>query len=189
MTWNMTTKRLVTVLATSAAMVLAYACEKSETANTYTKQDSNIEAIVSSLAPDGSDATVDYLDGTVRVTVEHGEGDELGDGGTVSFLYAGYIITGSSISANNLFVTNSKEFAGASNWTVSDTSAFKVSTVNLSKDKIVKGLKKGLPGVRSGDECYILFNGKYGFGKHTNGKVPGNSALVYHLWISDVADN
>ncbi len=189
MTRKMTNNHFMTILVTMAAIALANACEKTETKDAYTKQDSNIEAIVGSLAPESSDATVDYIDGTVRVTVEHGDGNELGDGGTVSFFYAGYLITGSSISASNLFVTNNKEFAESSNWTVSDTSVFKVSTINLSKDKIVKGLKKGLPGVKSGDECYILFNGKYGFGKHTTGKVPGNSALVYHLWISDVADN
>lgn len=188
MTWNMTKNLFRTALAIMVAAAFAGSCAKTETENAYTKQDSNIEAIVSSLAPEGSDATVDYFDGTVRVTVTHGEGSTLSDGGTVSFYYAGYLINSASISASNLFITNNKEFAESSNWTVSDTSVFKISTINLSEDKLVKGLKKGLPGVKSGDECYILFNGKYGFGKHTTGKVPGNSALAYHLWINSVSD-
>lgn len=189
MTWDMTKNPLWPIIVMMAGTALACSCGKSGTEDIYTRQDSNIESIVSTLAPEGSGAAVDYFDGAVRVTVAHGEGSRLGDGGTVSFYYAGYIINSPSITEGNLFVTNNKEFARASNWNVTDTSLFKLSTVDLSEDKLVKGLRKGLPGVRGGDECYILFNGKYGFGKHTTGKVPGNSALAYHLWITDVADN
>ena len=188
MTLNMKKNIIKPVLVSMMVTALAGSCGKSETENAYTRQDSNIEAIVNPLTPEGSDAVVDYFDGTVRVTVSHGEGSALADGGTVSFYYAGHVINSSSLSVNNLFITNNKEFAESSNWTVSDTSLFKISTVNLSEDKIVKGLKKGLPGVKNGDECYILFNGKYGFGKHATGKVPGNSALAYHLWITDVTN-
>ncbi len=177
---------VLTVLA--AALQLSSSCSKTETENAYTQQDSYIESIVNSLAPEGSDATVDYLDGSVRVTVTHGEGSTLESGGTVSFYYAGYQVSGSSLSSGNLFATNSKELAESAQWTVSDTTLFRVSTIDLSNDALVKGLKKGIIGVRGGDECYILFNGKYGFGKHKTGNVPGNSALAYHLWITDVAN-
>ncbi len=183
MTMNHTIASLLAAIA-----VLASSCGKSEVENAYLRQDKDIESLVKSLAPEDSEATVDYIDGVVRVTVRHGEGPRLESDGTVSFLYAAHHINSSSLSPSNMFVTNSKEFAEASNWTVSDTTIFQVSTVNLAEESLVKGLEKGLAGVRAGDECYIMFNGKYGFGKHTVGVVPPNSALAYHLWISSVSD-
>ena len=182
------TKNLTITLLLAVSAVLASSCGKSGVENAYSKQDSNIESLVNTLAPEGSDATVDYLDGIVRVTVKQGEGDGLESGGTVTFLYAGHILNSTSLSASNLFTTNNKEFAESSNWTVTDTSIFKAATVNLADESLVKGLAKGIVGVKAGDECYIMFNGKYGFGKHTTGVVPGNSALAYHLWISSVSN-
>ncbi len=182
----MTKNLIISVLAGMA--VLVSSCGKSEVENAYTQQDKNIESLVKSLAPEGSEATVEYFDGSVRVTVKHGEGTALGSGGTVSFYYAGHYINSSSLNAGNLFVTNNKEFAQSNNWAVSDSTIFAESTISLADDAMVKGLKKGIVGVKAGDECYVLFNGKYGFGKHTTGAVPGNSALAYHLWISSVSD-
>ncbi len=176
------------ISALAALAVLASSCGKSEVGDAYLQQDKNIESLVKSLAPENSEATVEYIDGVVRVTVTHGEGPLLESDGTVSFLYAAHHINSSSLTPGNMFVTNSKEFAEASNWTVSDTTIFQVSTVNLAEESLVKGLEKGIVGVKAGDECYIMFNGKYGFGKHTVGVVPANSALAYHLWISSVSD-
>lgn len=183
------TKAHLILPAIAAAAIIVQSCEKSETENTYTRQDQYIESLVKSLAPEESEASVDYLDGAVRVTVAHGDGEALKDNGTVTFYYAGHCINSSSLGSGNLFVTNSKDFAKASGWSVSDSSIFNVSTVNLAKDDLVKGLRKGIVGVRSGDECYVMFNGKYGFGKHTTGKVPAYSALAYHLWITGVSND
>lgn len=182
-------RNLILLPLIAAVLLLTRSCAKSEVENAYTQQDKNIESLVNSLAPEGSEATVDYFDGTVRVTVKHGEGEALESGGTVSFYYAGHCINSASLNSSNLFVTNSKDFAKSSGWSVSDSTIFEVSTVNLAKDDLVKGLKKGIVGVKNGDECYIMFNGKYGFGKHTTGKVPGNSALAYHLWITGVTND
>ncbi len=182
------TRNLHTIAALAAAAVILFSCGKNGVENAYTKQDTNIESLVKNLAPEGSDATVEYFDGPVRVTVKHGDGDALESGGTVTFLYAGHILNGSSLNASNLFMTNNKEFAESSNWTVTDTTIFQPATVKLADDTLVKGLAKGIVGVKAGDECYIMFNGKYGFGKHTTGVVPGNSALVYHLWIDSVSN-
>ena len=189
MTLNMAKNITQAALSVMAACILAVSCGKNNTESTYSTQGGYIENITATLTPEGSDATVDYFDGIVRITVSHGEGESLNGNGKVSFLYAGYRISSSSLSASSMFATNNKELAESSGWNVSDTSIFKVSTIDLSEDKIVKGLEKGLPGVKRGDECYILFNGKYGFGKHKTGNVPGNSALAYHLWIADVANN
>ncbi len=167
---------------------LAVSCGKDEAASAYSQQESNIESIVQSLTGNNDDATVDYLDGSVRVTVVHGEGEALKEGGTVTMKYAGYRVIGSSLDADNLFVTNDKDFAESSNWTVTDSTVFKTDTFKLNDETFVKGLKTGMVGVKAGDECVILFSGKHGFGKHTTGVVPGKSALAYHLWISSVAN-
>lgn len=140
----MTKNLIIPALMGMAALVSS--CGKSEVENTYTQQDKNIESLVKSLAPEESEATVDYLDGVVRVTVKHGEGAALESGGTVSFYYAGHCINSSSLSSENMFVTNSKEFAESYNWTVTDSTIFQVSTVDLAKDNLVKGLKKGIVG-------------------------------------------
>lgn len=147
----MTKNLIIPALMGMAALVSS--CGKSEVENVYTQQDKNIESLVKSLAPEESEATVDYLDGVVRVTVKHGDGAPLESGGTVSFYYAGHCINSSSLSSENMFVTNSKEFAESSNWTVTDSTIFQVSTVDLAKDNLVKGLKKGIVGVKAGDEC------------------------------------
>ncbi len=170
-----------------AFALLASSCSKNEN-DIYSQQEKNIESIVNSLTEQNTEATVDYFDGPVRVTVKSGDGDALKEGGTVVFKYAGYMISGSSLGAGNLFITNDKDFAESSNWTVSDSTVFKTDTFLFNDDNFVKGLKTGMEGVKAGDECYVLFSGKYGFGKHTTGIVPGNSALAYHLWISSVSE-
>ena len=182
----MTKISFIQVLAALSLAVLDVSCTKTEVENAYARQDTNIESLVKALTDSKPEAAVDYFDGVVRVTVTPGEGDGLQSDGTVSFYYAGHCINGSSLNSGNLFVTNSREFAESNNWTVTDSTIFEARTVDMSKDALVKGLKKGIIGVKAGDECYILFNGKYGFGKHNTGKVPANSALAYHLWITDV---
>ena len=169
-------------------VLLATGCGKNESDNAFSRQEQNIEAIVKSLTSGDTEATVDYLSGSVRVTVAHGEGEALREGGTVSLKYAGYIISGSSLGAGNLFVTNDKDFAESSNWTVTDSTLFKTDTFVLDGDNFVKGLRTGLAGVKAGDECYVMFSGKHGFGKHAVGAVPKNSALAYHLWIGSVSN-
>ena len=69
----MTKNLIIPALMGMAALVSS--CGKSEVENVYTQQDKNIESLVKSLAPEESEATVDYLDGVVRVTVKHGEGE------------------------------------------------------------------------------------------------------------------
>ena len=61
--------------------------------------------------------------------------------------------------------------------------------LNLGEDELVEGLRNGLRGVRGGEECYILFSGKYGFGKKAFGTIPANSALAYHVWVESVSND
>lgn len=179
--------RLMTFAALAAAIFVLASCEN-KLESTYTRQEENIESIVSAFVTADSTVTVDYRDGSVRVTVVHGEGEALESDGAVSFYYAGHVVNSASISNGNLFVTNYEDFANSAKWSISDTSAFRIKVLDLSAEKVVTGLQKGLVGVKSGDECYVLFSGKHGFGSRAYGRVPQNSALAYHLWIKSVSN-
>jgi FKBP-type peptidyl-prolyl cis-trans isomerase len=179
--------RLTALTAIVAGLFLAASCSK-ELQNTYATQETYIDAIVSSLTASADSATVTSNKGTIRVTVGHGSGEELREGGAVSFYYAGYYIKGRTLSSDNLFATNYDDFAGSIGWNVSDSSRFRIMTVDLARDGIITGLRNGLEGVRAGEECYVLFSGKYAFGKQAAGLVPGKSALAYRLWIKSISN-
>lgn len=170
-------------------LVLAASCGKSQLASTYDTQEKNIESIVSTLVSRNDSATVDRIKDAVRVTVAYGDGPALEKGGAVAFYYAGYYISGSSLSSSNVFATNYETFAKSIKWSVTDSTAFDIKTVRLSSDELVEGLRDGMEGVKGGDECYVLFNGKYGFGKKKIANVPSNSALAYHIWIKSVSND
>ena len=169
--------------------ILAASCGSKQLETTYDKQESNIQAIVNTLTKDQESATTDYNNGSVRVTLVHGDGEELKEGGAVSFYYAGFFISSSRISNSNLFATNYDTFANSVKWTVTDSTSFDIRTINLAEDDIVEGLRNGLIGVRGGDECYVLFSGKHGFGKKKFANIPSRSALAYHLWIKSVTND
>jgi FKBP-type peptidyl-prolyl cis-trans isomerase len=42
--------------------------------------------------------------------------------------------------------------------------------------------------VKAGEECEILFCGKYGFGNSTFGIIPANSALAFKIWVVSVSN-
>ena len=157
--------------------------------SSYEGQEKSIQSIVESLGRSNPDATTEYLNGSVKVTVVHGEGEALKEDGAVSFYYAGQYISGSSLSSSTLFATNYDVYANSVGWRITDTTAFRICTVNLAKDDLVEGLRNGLQGVKAGDECYVLFSGKYGFGKNKIANVPSRAALAYHLWIKSVSNN
>lgn len=154
----------------------------------YDAQEKKIDSFVT--AQTKNEERVEYQDGTVRVVVAEGTStDVLSPGGTVSFYYAGYVLSGSAVSASSLFATNRQEVADAAGWNLSDESIYAVETVSLSEDNLIEGLKRGLPGVKEGEECYILFTGKYGYGKKAAGTIPAKSALVYHIWVESISND
>ena len=179
-------KRFLTIVSMA---LLVLSCGKKQLETTYDTQEKSIQSIVESLGKSNPDATTEYVKGSVKVTVVQGEGEALQEGGAVSFYYAGYQISGTSLSSGNLFATNNEEFAGSIGWRVSDSTSFAIKTIDLSKDDLVEGLRNGLVGVRGGDECYILFSGKHGFGKKNVGNVPPRAGLAYHLWIKSVSND
>ena len=163
------------------------ACTGEQEKLTFDKQETMIDSFVKTqLKKEGSYAV--YQDGVVRVVAEKGEGaDSLSADGVVSFYYALYRLTSSPISSGNLIATNHAETAGSS-WALSDEDAFEIETVRLSESGYVEGLRKGLRGVRTGQECYILFSGAYGFGNKIHGTIPANSGLVYHIWVNSISN-
>ena len=171
------------------ALVMVFACSKEEVKLRYSRQEQNIESFVNSTLKSVDTAYVVYNKGVTRLVVVPGDGDSLSVNGTVSFHYAGYVLSGTSVNASDMFATNSEEVAKGSGWTLSDDSVFEVKTVKLSESGFVKGLKYGLAGVKAGQECYILFSGKYGFGKRELGTIPANSALVYRIWVESITND
>ena len=163
------------------ALVMVFACSKEEVKLRYSRQEQNIESFVNSTLKSVDTAYVVYNKGVTRLVVVPGDGDSLSVNGTVSFHYAGYVLSGTSVNASDMFATNNEEVAKGSGWTLSDDSVFEVKTV--------KGLKYGLEGVKAGQECYILFSGKYGFGKRELGTIPANSALVYRIWVESITND
>jgi hypothetical protein len=187
-------KKSTRILAAGLLLALLMpACNKDSVQMTYDKQETNIANFVEARLKADETATVTYKDGVVRVVMHdtlHREGllaDTLRTGGTVSFHYAGYTLSGNNVSASNLFATNHKATADAAGWRLSDTTAFNIMTITLD-DRLLDGLQRGLEGVRGQDECYILFSGKYAYGSRIQGTIPARSALVYHVWVSSISN-
>ena len=164
---------------------LAVACTPQAIQQAYENQEKAIAKFVEA----HPDWTPTYNDGSVRLTVTEGTSEEtLDKGGLVSFYYAGYLLSGTNVSASNLFATNDKIVAEAASWNVSDESIYEIETIELGTDPLLKGLENGLKGVRSGEECYILFSGKYAYGKKPAGIIPSKSALVYHINVESITN-
>ena len=175
------------LLGSLLAGIVLLSCSK-ETETLFGNQEKKIESYVQTLLKSSSDAFVCYQDGVTRVTVKRTAPeteDSLKTDGLAAIWYAGYTFTG-SVNVSNLFTTNYTEVTHT--WAVSDSSIFKIATVRPSENELVEGLRRGLPGVKAGDECYILFSGKYGFGDRILGTIPANSALAYHIWVQSISN-
>ena len=172
-----------------ALILVPASCGDKQLATIYDNQESNIEAISENLLNANEDATLERANGSVRITVVHGEGQPLEERGAVALYYAGYYISGRNLGSGNLFATNNESVANSARWAVTDTSSFDIVTLKLDDKDIVEGLRDGLLGVKGGDECYVLFSGKKGFGKKKIGNIPSNAALAYHLWIKSVSND
>ena len=186
-------KRSTRILTAFLLAGLVLGCSK-QAQTTYDKQETTISGFVEARVKADSTATVTYKNGTVRLTLHDTLGrdglraDSLASGGTVSFYYAGYVLSGNNVSNDKMFATNHKKTADAAGWKVSDTTAFKIETLTLD-DSLLPGLYNGLEGVRNQDECYILFSGKYAYGSHVQGTIPARSALVYHIWVNSISND
>ena len=169
-------------------LTLLASCTGQSLQQIYDAQEKKIDSFVTAQVKNGE--RVEYNGGSVRIVLKEGEGDEmLAPNGTVSFYYAGYVLSGTSVSRNSLFATNSKDVADAAGWSLTDESIYAITTVTLDEKDLLPGLKNGLAGVKAGEECLILFSGKYGYGKKAAGTIPAKSALVYQIWVESISND
>lgn len=165
-----------------AATVLLASCEK-DTDTLFASQEKAIDSYVTSFLNANPDAKVIYKNNVVRLVVQSGSGaDSLSSNGKATINYAGYRFSG-GISKSNLFATNHEATAQDAGWKISGEGIYTPVQIDLSSDDLVDGLKRGIAGVKAGEECLILISGKYGFGKRKIGTIPANSALAYYVWV------
>ena len=176
-------KTIIKAISVLILAVSAISCTKSKLETTYNNQESQIDSYISGK----TDCRVVRNGGANRVVLTEGEGEELSPDGFVSFYYAGYTFTG-SFNASNLFTTNHRQTAEQSKWDLTDPE-YEIYETNLSDAKLLQGIKDGLVGVKAGEECEILFTGKFGFGNENFGTIPAKSALLYKIWVVGVTND
>ena len=179
-------KILAGLLVICAASLFLSSCTKQKLELTYSTQESNIDKYITAILDTAKNGSVAYRGGSSRVTTVQGEGEELKENGSLSFYYAGYTFK-SGFSKDNLFCTNNADIAAESKWSL-EGQEFELLTVNLAVSGFFEGPRRGLGGVKAGEECQILFSGKYGFGKKPFGIIPANSALLYRIWVKSVSN-
>lgn len=169
------------------ACMVSSSCMKEKLEETYNKQEASIDKYISSALNSNETYTVTYTNGASRLTKVAGEGEKLKTGGSVSFYYAGYTFNG-SISSSGLFVTNHQATAESEKFILTDAD-YSLYEITLGETELIEGLHNGLIGVQAGEECEILFSGKYAFGNTTFGIIPANSALAFKIWVIGVSND
>lgn len=168
--------------------IASVSCVKQKLESTYNSQENRIDQYIEKNRISGTDTLrVVYNGGASRLVTKEGNGPELSADGNIAFYYAGYTFSG-SISNSNLFSTNHQQTAAQAGWTLTEEDA-KALSINMNDYKLLPGLKSGLTGVKGGEECQILFTGKYGFGNKAFGIIPANSALVYKIWVESISND
>lgn len=184
-------KRFIIFTAVLACMA-ATSCIKEQLEVSYNRQEDQIESHIekNQTVKNNEGVTVNLRvvrnGGSNRLVKVEGTGEELRADGHVGFYYAGYIFNG-SVSASNMFVTNHQVTAEQAGWNLTDPD-YSLMEINITDYELIEGLRNGLIGVRAGEECEILFSGKYGFGNKTFGMIPAKSALLYKIWVVSVTN-
>ena len=163
-------------------LAVTAACKKEERELLFANQETKIGTFVDKCLSDSTATRAEYNGGAVRLVLTEGRDVDLNARGRVTFLYAGYNFTSGSVSQSNMFATNNP----ALSWDVSDSTVFQPVTADMAEGNLMEGLQNGLIGVKAGEECYIIFSGKYGMGKNRIGTIPANAPLAFHLWIQNV---
>lgn len=178
----------VCILAVAATL----GCSRQSLEQSWATQEERIDSFIQSLPAEGTEDElyaheVIYNGGSARIVMREGSGEGLARGGTVSFYYTGYVFNG-NIDAGSMFATNDQQAAADNGWGLTDA-VYEIKTVTLGPDDgLVPGLHNGLAGVRTGEVCYIVFSGQYGFGKKPVGVIPGNSAILYQITVESVSN-
>lgn len=180
-------KKITAILLAVLSIVSVCSCKKEQLALTYSNQEQKIDKYISSATDRDSTIIVTRNKGSNRMTVVQGTGEKLMDYGHVSFYYAGYIFNGSA-SSSGMFATNHQTTAEQAGWNLTGMD-FSLFETGLSSGELLEGLRYGLEGVQAGEECEIIFSGKYGYGNKTFGIIPANSALLYKIWVVGVSND
>lgn len=176
-------KRTLRIFTLMLMTLAGMSCMKSKLEATYNNQENQIDKYLSSK----TDMRIERNGGANRLVTKEGEGEMLSRNGFVSFYYAGYTFSG-NYSTSNMFVTNHQASAEQAGWDLTDAE-YTLYETNMSDARLIQGLKDGLIGVRAGEECEILFSGKYGFGNENFGIIPAKSALLYKIWVVGVTND
>ena len=168
---------------------LLFSCSGESIKTLFSTQETRIESFLNSQLSANPGAYVVRNGGVQRLVLTKGTGDSLRADGHVAFEWAGYVMSGNSLSSGNLFGTNSLDVAKTAGWDFTDLSIFQIETVDLGTADLVPGLKMGLKGVRGGEECIILFSGEYGFGNKPLGTIPANAALAYQIRVESISND
>lgn len=179
-------KRISIYIITVICLICS-SCVKEKLETIYNQQEDQINNYIEAALKKDTTYTSVNIEGANRLTYVHGEGEELDADGSITFYHAGYVFTG-SITAKNMFITNNKTSADDAQWELTDDE-YAPLTINLKDDELLPGLKHGLTGVKAGEECEILFSGKFGFGNKPFGIIPANSALLYKIWVVSISND
>ena len=172
-------KIIFTILAIAIVMV---SCEKQDNENTYVSQEQSIDTYITSLVSTYSYKVV-RLNGSNRVVISAGtSADSLEVGDSLYFHYSGYVF---SSCKGSLFVTNYTTVAKANSF-VTDGAAKKIV---LGSDGFISGLHNGLHGVMTGENCYIIFSGKYGYGNSVMFNLSKLSPLLFDITVDKIVKN
>ena len=202
----------IRIILAAAVCMIAASCMKDKLETTYSKQETQIDAYITKnmvvkrdstrmeVTPNAEDPTkndttyvkvqwndtlnVEYNKGAARLIKKEGTGERLTEKGAVSFHYAGYVFTSQP---TTLFATNDEQTAKGANFNLTDAE-YGLFEADMTDIHLVEGLRNGLLGVRTGEECEIIFSGKYGFGNEIFGTIPVNSALLYKIWDITVSN-
>lgn len=164
-----------------------FSCSKEEEKSAFAAQEKRINAFVEDSLNAHPEYKVIKNKHITKLIVKEGIGEPANGKSEIAIFYIAYTFPSKAPSLNNLLSTNIKEIAERANWTIEqDENTFGVKTIIPDKDELVQGLKEGLEGVKEGEECYILFSGKYGYGSNKIGIIPTCSALMYHIFVEAV---
>lgn len=182
----------INILAAALFCLAMASCVKEQLEVTYNKQETQIDSYISKNTTvkneEGGTDTLRVVrnGGSNRLVTVEGTGEELRADGHLGFYYAGYTFNG-SVSASNMFGTNHQATAEQAGWNLTDPD-YVLMEINITEAELLDGLRNGLMGVKAGEECEIIFSGKYGFGNKAFGMIPAKSALLYKIWVVSVTN-
>lgn len=164
-----------------AAVILAASCNKEETS--YETQLKDIRKYVEAQLASHPEYSVTEFTGVTRLTTVQGEGEGVNSDGLVKMYYTGSIF---SVNIGETFASNEPDNAG---WQVSGEDRKEPVVVDLSDKGLLKGLRRGLEGVKPGEVCYILFPSELGMGGKIAGTIPADSALAFKITVIDIEND